>query len=413
MPKVLLLSDFTSAYSRLLLKGFLDYSNETGNWNFYRIPMNREDLQDEKAINKIIEIAKRWHADAILGQLSEVNAKKLCILNIPIVLQNYTNRVDDISNITGDYYGTGELAENYFLRKGFTNFAFYGTTATVWSREREDGFRTRLAEMGQVVNVYNEENNIRYESTSNIENLQTWLLQLPRPTALFACDDIFALRITEVCGMCNIQVPQDLAVLGVDNDEILCNMSDPPLSSIVLDVKNGGYLAAKHLHTIIKEQTTIPFNITIKPIRIERRKSTEGYSVTDKLVKDALQLIENKQNGFIGVTDLLNNLCVSRRVLEIHFRKETGMSVYQYILDYRTTCFAEKLLTSEESIMDIAFQLGYEDYANLSKAFKRIYGMTPTQYRNFYKYGKTNMSIDLKKNKNNKSQNKEVFNSKT
>ena len=171
MPKVLLLSDFTSAYSRLLLKGFLDYSNETGNWNFYRIPMNREDLQDEKAINTIIEIAKRWHADAILGQLSEVNAKKLCILNIPIVLQNYTNRVDDISNITGDYYGTGELAANYFLRKGFTNFAFYGTTATVWSREREDGFRTRLAEMGQVVNVYNEENNIRYESTSNIENL--------------------------------------------------------------------------------------------------------------------------------------------------------------------------------------------------------------------------------------------------
>ena len=199
--------------------------------------------------------------------------------------------------------------------------------------------------------------------------------------------------------MCNIQVPQDLAILGVDNDEILCNMSDPPLSSIVLDVKNGGYLAAKHLHTIIKEQTTTPFNITIKPIRIERRKSTEGYSVTDKLVKDALQLIENKQNGFIGVTDLLNNLCVSRRVLEIHFRKETGMSVYQYILDYRTTCFAEKLLTSEESIMDIAFQLGYEDYANLSKAFKRIYGMTPTQYRNFYKYGKTNMSINLSKQK--------------
>lgn len=83
MPKVLLLSDFTSAYSRLLLKGFLDYSNETGNWNFYRIPMNREDLQDEKAINTIIEIAKRWHADAILGQLSEVNAKNYVYSTFP------------------------------------------------------------------------------------------------------------------------------------------------------------------------------------------------------------------------------------------------------------------------------------------------------------------------------------------
>jgi LacI family transcriptional regulator len=388
MPKVLLLSDFTSAYSRLLLKGFLDYSKEIGNWNFYRIPMRRDDLKDEGSIKTVIEIAKRWHADAILGQLSEINVRKLCSLKIPIVLQNYTNRVDGVSNITGDYYGTGELAANYFLRKGFKSFAFYGTVATIWSREREDGFRTKLAEMGQTVNVYNENNNIRYESTSNIKMLQIWLMQLPRPTALFACDDVFALRITEVCGMCGIQVPQDLAVLGVDNDEILCNMSDPPLSSIVLDVKNGGYQAARHLHTIIKEQTTTPFNITIKPIRIERRRSTEGYSVTDKLVKNALQLIENKENRLISVADILNRLCVSRRVLEIHFRKEIGMSVYQYILEFRTACFAEELLSSEKSIMEIAFQLGYEDYANLSKAFKRIYGVTPTQYRNFYKYGK-------------------------
>lgn len=231
-----------------------------------------------------------------------------------------------------------------------------------------------------------------------MQALQTWLQQLPRPTALFACDDIFALLITEVCGICGIQVPHELAVLGVDNDEILCNMSDPPLSSIVLDVKNGGYQAAKQLHAIIKDNSLPQFNIIINPIRIERRKSTEGYSVNDKLVINVLKLIENEKNGLINIKEILNRLYVSRRVLEKHFRKEIGISIYQYILEVRTSCFAEKLLTSDQPIMDIAFELGYEDYVNLNKSFKRIYKMTPTQYRNYYKYGKINLSINLNKN---------------
>ena len=131
MLKVLLLSDFTSAYSRLLLKGFLRYSMEVGNWRFYRIPLSREDFNDEKAIETVIDIAQRWGADAIMGQLSEVNTERLRSIGIPVILQNYTNRVDGISNITGDYYGTGEMAANYFLRKGYTNFAFYGTSDTI------------------------------------------------------------------------------------------------------------------------------------------------------------------------------------------------------------------------------------------------------------------------------------------
>ena len=162
MLKVLLLSDFTSAYSRLLLKGFLRYSMEVGNWRFYRIPLSREDFNDEKAIETVIDIAQRWGADAIMGQLSEVNTERLRSIGIPVILQNYTNRVDGISNITGDYYGTGEMAANYFLRKGYTNFAFYGTSDTIWSREREEGFCTRLAEVGQHAYIYNEESNIHF-----------------------------------------------------------------------------------------------------------------------------------------------------------------------------------------------------------------------------------------------------------
>ncbi len=388
MFKILLLSDFTSGYSRLLLKGIFQYAKEVGGWRFYRVPLNRTDFSNNLKIKDVITIAKRWQADAILGQLSGSVIDCFRSLKIPIIVQNYGERIDGVLNITGDYRATGVMAANYFIRKGYRNFAFYGTNATIWSREREEGFYTCLEKINKQVYTYNEEYNIRYESTLNQDSIISWLKKMPSSTALFACDDLFALRITELCGICGIKVPEEIAVLGVDNDEILCNMSDPPLSSIALDVQNGGYQTAKLLHHMLCEKSIPTSNIVIPPIGIERRNSTEGYAVSDKLVLEAIKLIENENNGLTNVSDLLKKLYVSRRVLEKKFIKEIGMSAYQYILNYRVSCFAEKLLMSDMPVMDIALTLGYEDYINLSKTFKRIYNMTPTQYRHYYKYGK-------------------------
>ncbi|NDV82478.1 DNA-binding transcriptional regulator [Bacteroides sp. 51] len=380
MLRILLLSDFTSEYSRLMLRGFLRYSKEVGGWSFYRIPLS----QDDRYENTVIKIAQKWGADAIIGQISNVNIQRLKSIGIPIIIQNYTDRVSGISNITGDYWGTGIMAANYFLKKRYKNFAFYGTRTTVWSREREDGFREKITESGHNLICYNEEYNIRYGSTSDLTALGKWLQELPKPIALFACDDAFALRITEVCCLNNIRVPEDIAVLGVDNDEILCNMSDPPLSSIVLDVENGGYQAACHLHQIINNRDLPQFNITINPIRIERRKSTEGYAIDDPLVLSTIRMIEDDNNRQITIKEILGQVHVSRRVLEKRFKSTVGESIYQYILKQRLSWFAEKLITSDKSVSEVAFDLGYEDYINLSKAFKRIYNITPTQYRNHY-----------------------------
>lgn len=323
-------------------------------------------------------------ANAIIGQLSNVNIQRLKSIGIPIILQNYTDRISGISNITGDYWGTGTMAANYFLKKRYTDFAFYGTRTTVWSREREEGFCARLKELGKNVYCYNEDHNIRYDSTSDLSALQDWLLSLPKPIALFACDDSFALRITEVCCMQNINVPGDVAVLGVDNDEILCNMSDPPLSSIVLDVENGGYQAAKLLHQIINNKDLPQFNIVINPTRIERRKSTEGYAINDPLILSVIRMIEDDSLRQVTIKEILDRVHVSRRVLEKRFKSTVGHSLYQYMLEYRIGLFAEQLLTSTKSVTEIDLDLGYEDYVNLSKTFKRIYKMTPTQYKNHY-----------------------------
>lgn len=381
MKKILILSDFASAYIRQLLHGFLKYSREVGSWSFYRVPLHFSDLYQDDII---VEIAKKWKADAIVGQISNINIEKLRKLDIPILLQNYNDRVSGISNITGDYWGTGTMAANFFIKKRYKNFAFYGTQSAVWSREREDGFRACVHDNGGDFYAFNEDANVKYEPVSNIEPLKSWLLSLPKPIALFACDDNFALRVSEVCRICNILVPDEIAILGVDNDEILCNMSDPPLSSIVLDVENGGYQTAKHLHRIMEHKDLPQFNIVILPVRIERRSSTEQFSISDPLVLSVIKLIEEENNVNLTMKDILDKVYVSRRVLEKRFKAAMNESIYQYILSYKVNLFADKLLTSDKLAMEIADELGLKDYTNLSKVFKRFKHMTPTEYRKIY-----------------------------
>ncbi len=163
------------------------------------------------------------------------------MLNIPVILQNYKDRSRYFSNLTGDYYGTGEMAAKFFIKRRYRNFAFYGNKGVVWSRERAEGFRKEVEKIGGNY-FYFESENLNGEQWSS-SHIDEWLFSLPKPVALFACDDSFALQISEICKINNILIPQEIALLGVDNDELICNLSDPPISSIVLDVERGGCLA--------------------------------------------------------------------------------------------------------------------------------------------------------------------------
>ena len=142
MIKVLVLTDFSSGYSRNLLRGIVRYAQEVGGWTFHRIPLYYRVMHGEKGI---MEWARKWNADAIIAQLSDIDISSLQdTLHIPIIVQNYRERMPGICNLTGDYVGTGRLAAEFFIRKGYTHFAYYGTHDTIWSRERGMGFEERL-----------------------------------------------------------------------------------------------------------------------------------------------------------------------------------------------------------------------------------------------------------------------------
>lgn len=376
--KILLLTDFSSGYGRDLLRGLVRYARHQKGWAFYRMPLYYRMLHGD---GEIIKWAKKWNVDAIVAQMNDIDVKMLSDLNIPIIVQNYKDRIPGVCNLTGDYVGTGRLAAEYFINLGYKEFAYYGISESVWSRERFTGYRDRLAEEGFSVHTWFEPQDNRDSWAQDFDAIGKWLSGLPANTAVFCCDDFYALHITETCRICEIRVPDDLAVLGVDNDEMLCNISNPTLSSIVIDAVNGGYIAGQVIEELIKKNISEPFNITVPPLQVISRGSTKKYAVQDKYVLRVVEYIEKNYSSPISVTDLLDLVPLSRRVFEKRFKHDTGTSIYQFLQSFRIGKFAELLLSGDRSVEDIAISCGFADSRNVSRIFQTYKGMTPTEFR--------------------------------
>lgn len=378
VKKVLLLIDYSSEFSRRLLKGLIQYSKEHGPWIFYRLPSYYKTLYGKEGI---VEWAKEWQADAIIARWDHEGTNLLKTLDIPVILQNYKDRSAHFSNLTGDYIGTGEMAARFFIKRRYRNFAFYGNKGVVWSRERAEGFRKEIEQTGGNYYYFESENLSGEQWNSSHIQLDQWLLSLPKPVGLFACDDSFALQVSEICKINNIQIPQEIALLGVDNDELMCDLSDPPISSIVLDVEKGGYEAGRLIDQFISKKRTNSIDIVIKPIRFELRQSTEKYNISNEYISKIVNYIEDNFTSEISIESLTKLVPLSRRNLEVKFKNEMNTSIYQFILDCRIEFFAHLLLTTDRPLFDLALESGFTDYKNISRVFKKFKGCTPMEYR--------------------------------
>lgn len=379
----MLLIDYSSEFSRRLLKGLIQYSKENGPWIFYRLPSYYKELYGKDGI---IDWAKEWNADAIIARWDHEDTNLLATLNIPVILQNYTARSESFSNLTGDYYGTGKMAASFFIKRMYKNFAFYGNKNVVWSRERAKGFREEVERHGGNYYYFESENLSGEQWSSSHVKLDDWLFSLPKPIALFACDDSFALRISEICKINNIQIPHEIALLGVDNDELICNLSDPPISSIVLDVEKGGYEAGRLIDKLMKRERLDTSDIIINPVDLELRQSTEKYNIDNEYIQQVVNYLEDNYTSEIDIEALTRFVPLSRRSLEVKFKKEMSTSIYQFILNRRVDYFSNLLLTSKRSLADLALKSGFADGNNVSRVFKKIKGLTPTEYRKKYNF---------------------------
>jgi len=383
MIKIILLSDFAEEYYKNLLRGITRYSKDHGPWTFCRMPpYYRETI----GIDGILEWAQEWGADGIIGQFyNDEEVNKFTRAKIPVIAQDFKERFTNIPNITGAYHDTGRLGAEYFLKKGFKNFAFYGFNNIVWSRERSEGFEERVKEAGYTVHYYEHKElrtrDLWYYKPSE---LSRWLQSLPKPIALMTCDDNQGHHITEAAVHASIRMPDEVAVLGVDNDEMLCNLSDPPLSSINLDAEKCGYEAAQVMEKMITQKTCAAHDIVVKATHIITRHSTDIFASNDKYIVNALKYIHENLDKNLKVDQVLREVPLSRRSLEKRFVQTTGYPVYEYIYNQRIEKFTQKLLETDMTIFEIALDLGLTDSKNIARQFKQIKGLTPVAYRKKY-----------------------------
>ena len=381
MIKIILLSDFAEEYNKNILRGITRYSKDHGPWTFCKMPTY---YRETIGIDGILKWAKEWEADGIIGQFyNNEEVEKFTKANIPVIAQDFKERFTDIPNITGAYNETGRLGANYFLKKGFKNFAFYGFGNIVWSRERAQGFEERIQEAGFNVHYYEHKDpnaavDLWYYKPSA---LSEWLRSLPKPIALMTCDDNQGLHIAEAAKHAGIRIPDEVAVLGVDNDETICELSETPLSSIELDAEKGGYEAARLMERMVAEKTCCAPDVIVKATQVVTRHSTDIFASQDKYIVSALKYIHGNLDKNLKVDQVLREVPLSRRSLEKRFMLTTGYPVYEYIYNQRIEKFTQLLLETEMTIFEIALDLGLSDSKNIARQFKQVKGLTPMEYR--------------------------------
>lgn len=379
--RLLIISDFTEQFPYRLLRGIMAWSKRSEQpWVVCKMPPS---YKKEVGLYGVIHWAKNWKADVVIGQFEPGEKVSLFRDNgIVAMAQDYITQFDEIPNITADYELTGAMAAARLCGHGFKNFGFFGYEGVCWSDGRLKGYKEKLATEFNVdtVHVFN---NRQLSALWNFDvaELKRWLMSLPKPIGIFACDDNQAEILMEACQASGIAVPFDVAIIGVDNDEVTCNMTSPALSSVDMDIERAGFEAAEMAEKMVRDKNYRGEDIVIRPVAVVGRGSTGIMATKDPTVAAALRFIYENRSRKILVSDVIKQVPVSRRLLEQRFKEATGASIYTVISNLRMDYFAQQLISSDETISEIAARMDEPDTKSISRRFLALKGCTPSEYR--------------------------------
>jgi LacI family transcriptional regulator len=208
-----------------------------------------------------------------------------------------------------------------------------------------------------------------------------WLKSLPKPVGILACYDIAGQEVLEACKIAGLAVPDSVAVLGVDNDELICNLTSPPLSSVQSDATQTGFLAASLLDSMMSGAALEPRLHLIKPLRVVTRQSSDILSVNDPLVARALQQIRDRADEGLQVSEVQRHVGLSRRSLDYRFLRVLGRTVHDEITRVRMERLADLLIRTDWTLPQLAERLNFRHSEYMGVAFKKFTGSSPGEYR--------------------------------
>jgi LacI family transcriptional regulator len=382
LKRVALTIENSRAFGRELIRGIVRYSRLHGPWVFYRQDLFYVARESEPAE---LEPLRKWGPQGIISRDSR-NLEDLERWGIPLFVAVAMEPPSaKRHNIVTNDRAIGRMAAEHLLVHGFRHFGYCGFDDIYWSDQRGNGFIASIKEAGFETSLYKQPESPANRLWFREEAiLAEWLRGLPKPVGIMACNDDRGQHITEACANAKLNVPYEVAVIGVDNDDQVCDISNPPLSSVALDISEGGFQASKLLDSMMAGKKMKPQTVIVQPNRVVMRQSTNIIAVEDKLVSQALTYIHDNAKRLIQVEDVIKNLSVSRRNLHDKFMKTLGRSVYDEIKRVRIDLISHMLIETDLSISDIALSLGYDNTGHIARYFKQKMGISPVDYRKLH-----------------------------
>jgi len=375
MRKVALLIETSNRYGRDLLYGVRDWMQQGERWAIR--------FTEQARLAPLPGWLRGWEGDGIIARVDSPRiAAALRRTGLPVVDVSAERDASEFPRVSVDNAAVAWLAAEHLAARGFRNFAYFGDAQFLWSRERGREFRRRAAESGlSCAEFAVRARGVRAGSDAEIRAMADWLADQPRPLGVFVCYDGRARHVLEACQLRGWTVPDEIAVLGVDNDEVLCELCTPPLSSVQPNARRTGFEAAELLSRMMRGEKPGRQTRRVEPVRVVERQSTDAVAVADTKVAAAVRFIREHVGDGIDVGDVLRAVPMSRTLLERKFQAALGRSPHREILQQRIARARHLLAESEVSIAVVAELAGFGDASYLSVVFRRETGESPRSYR--------------------------------
>lgn len=384
MPKVrrvAIIYDAKLPYDVKVMKGIARYLRERVSWNVY--------IQERALHDQQLPFIHAWRGDGVIADLDDPHvARAVSRLKIPVVGfgggYGWYDPASDIPYFFADNEAIAYLVVEHFRQRAFHNLAFCGypqTPINGWSDERAETFVDAAKASRCGISIYRGHHKTSRAWEPMYRALCTWLKSLPKPVGLMAANDKRGREVLEACRIAGLRVPEDVAVVGVDNDEMLCEFCNPSLTSVEQGCRQLGYKAAALLGEMMSRQNPRRRKFIIAPKGIITRQSSDTLAVEDPTIAAALTMIREHSSAGITVQDMVRSLGVSRSRLEAHFQAVMGRSMAAELRRVRLET-AKRLVTETDCpLKEVASRTGFTSVQYMTTLFHRLVGQTPARLR--------------------------------
>lgn len=376
LPQVAILVDTSTEWGRRLIRGVNLYAQKMGPWHLQVEPRGRNDP---------MQLPTNWKGDGVIARVStEKIAAKLAALKVPVMnisgieLEGFT-----FPRVTTDYHAVADLAYEHFRSRGFRRFAYVGPLKYSYVARHADAFESRIGKRGGPLERFDYE----FESMASqkwlkqSQRLRDWLANLTTPIAIFAWGTSASCQLLDACRFQNIQVPDDVAVLAGDNDELIAQTTVPSLSAIMNPSQQVGYNAAERLDRLMAGKKIDHRDKKFAPIEVVTRGSTEVLAIEDEELLIAVRYIREHVFSELTVAEVANSVPMTRRSLERKFKHWIGRTPLEEIRRLRVGRVRELLASTDLPVSRIAMAAGFGTPEYMSTVFKSAMNTTPLKYR--------------------------------